>query len=201
MRSTRSPFSAAKRRILRRSSLETLPLAITASSLDEFDAEAWKAQKDEELKFLLKVRELAHEHARVAAGSRFDDDRWGRRWALGEAAYNYGTAHLIGKFSCATSYAEAARMCTDDEATELRRWFAATLEEWAGASTDNPITAADARGPGLGCVRIDLRSSTAGLASSLGSGAGRCVRAGRSWGLVARGDGGGGGGDAARREF
>ena len=54
-----------------------LALAITASSLDgaEFDAEAWKAQKDEELKFLLKVRELAHEHARVAAGSRFDDDR------------------------------------------------------------------------------------------------------------------------------
>ena len=42
-----------------------LALAITASSLDdtEFDAEAWKAQKDEELKFLLKVRELAHEHA------------------------------------------------------------------------------------------------------------------------------------------
>ena len=39
-----------------------LALAITASSLDEFDAEAWKAQKDEELKFLLKVRELAHEH-------------------------------------------------------------------------------------------------------------------------------------------
>ena len=66
----------------------------------------------------------------VLAGSRFDDDRWGRRWALGEAAYNYGTAHLVGKFSCATSYAEAARMCTDDEATELRRWFAATLEEW-----------------------------------------------------------------------
>ena len=99
-----------------------LALAITASSLDdsEFDAEAWKAQKDEELKFLLKVRELAHEHARVAAGSRFDDDRWGRRWALGEAAYNYGTAHLVGKFSCATSYAEAARTCTDDEATELR---------------------------------------------------------------------------------
>ena len=109
-----------------------LALAITASSLNdsEFDAEAWKAQKDEELKFLLKVRELAHEHARVAAGSRFDDDRWGRRWALGEAAYNYGTAHLAGKFSCATSYAEAARSCTHDEATELRRWFAATLEEW-----------------------------------------------------------------------
>ena len=60
-----------------------LALAITASSLDEFDAEAWKAQKDEELKFLLKVRELAHEHARAAAGSRFDDDRWGGdgRWA------------------------------------------------------------------------------------------------------------------------
>merc|ERR1712138_318810 len=109
-----------------------LALAITASSLDDsnFDAEAWKAKKDEELQFLLKVRELAHEHARVAAGSRFDDDRWGRRWALGEAAYNYGTAHLAGKFSCATSYAEAARTCTDDEATELRRWFAATLEEW-----------------------------------------------------------------------
>ena len=108
-----------------------LALAITASSLgdSEFDAEAWKAKKDEELKFLLKVRELAHEHARVAAGSRFDDDRWGRRWALGEAAYNYGTAHLVGKFSCATSYAEAARSCTHDEATELRRWFAATLEE------------------------------------------------------------------------
>ncbi|EOD41836.1 hypothetical protein EMIHUDRAFT_194388 [Emiliania huxleyi CCMP1516] len=28
---------------------------------------------------------------------------------------------------------------------------AATLEEWAGASTDNPISAADARGPGLEC--------------------------------------------------
>ena len=61
--------------------LRVLALAITTSSLDdsEFDAESWKAQKDEELKFLLKVRELAHEHARVAAGSRFDDDRWGRR--------------------------------------------------------------------------------------------------------------------------
>ena len=47
-----------------------LALAITASFLDEFDAEAWKAQKDEELKFLLKVRELAHEHARVAAGAQ-----------------------------------------------------------------------------------------------------------------------------------
>ena len=28
---------------------------------------------------------------------------------------------------------------------------AATLEEWAGASTDNPVSAADARGPGLEC--------------------------------------------------
>ena len=118
-----------------------LALAMTASS--EFDAEAWKAQKDEELKFLLKVRELAHEHARVAAGSRFDDDRWGRRWALGEAAYNYGTAHLIGKFSCATSYAEAARMCTDDEATELRRWFAATLASTSCASWSNDARLVD----------------------------------------------------------
>ena len=28
---------------------------------------------------------------------------------------------------------------------------AATLEEWAGASTDNPVSAEDARGPGLEC--------------------------------------------------
>ncbi|EOD10491.1 hypothetical protein EMIHUDRAFT_215737 [Emiliania huxleyi CCMP1516] len=28
---------------------------------------------------------------------------------------------------------------------------AATLEEWAGASTDNPVSVADARGPGLEC--------------------------------------------------
>ena len=46
----------------------------------------------------------------------------------GRGGVQYGTAHLAGKFSCATSYAEAARTCTDDEATELRRWFAATLE-------------------------------------------------------------------------
>ena len=116
-----------------------LALAITASSLgdSEFDAEAWKAQKDEELKFLLKVRELAHEHARVAAGSRFDDDRWGRRWALGEAAYNYGTAHLVGKFSCATSYAESApraRSASPSSSAAAPLLASTSCASWSNAS-------------------------------------------------------------------
>ena len=56
-----------------------LALAITASSLDdsEFDAEAWKAQKDEELKFLLKVRELEQRGAaRLRGLLERGEDRW-----------------------------------------------------------------------------------------------------------------------------